>query len=178
MEQYVRAVAHIMETDEFLGGLVERLEAEGLLEDTVLVIYGDHFSKYLTDVDFLMELKDAPNRNLLCNTPLMIFSPSLEPGVVEKYACTVDLYPTICNLVGLGADLRCFVGSDVFGPEEGLVYWNDFSCFDGKHYVSGSQANDLSDEEYRLYYQARQRLLTSWNTFRYDYFSSVNPTRP
>ena len=177
MEQYVRAVAHIMETDAFLGGLVDRLEAEGLLEDTVLIIYGDHFCKYLTDVDFLMELKDAPNRNLLCNTPLMIYSPSLEPRVVDKYASTVDLYPTVCNLFGLKTDLRYFAGDDIFGQAGGLVYWNDFSCWDGTTYVNGSLASELSEADYRLYYQARQRLLTSWNTFRYNFFSSVNPTR-
>ncbi len=177
MDQYVRAVAHIMETDAFLGGLVERLEAEGLMEDTVLIIYGDHFCKYLTDVDFLMELKGVSNRNLLCNTPLMIYNSSLDPRTVEKYASTVDLYPTICNLFALKTDLRYFVGDDIFSTEGGLVYWNDFSCWDGETYVNGSLASELSEADYRLYYQARQRLLTSWNTFRYDFFSSVNPTR-
>jgi phosphoglycerol transferase MdoB-like AlkP superfamily enzyme len=96
---------------------------------------------------------------------------------VEKYASTVDLYPTICNLFALKTDLRYFVGDDIFSTEGGLVYWNDFSCWDGKTYVSGSQAANLSDSDYRLYYYARQRLMTSWNTFRYNYFSSVNPIK-
>ena len=124
-----------------------------------------------------MKLKDAPNRNLLCNTPLMIYSPSLEPRVVDKYASTVDLYPTVCNLFGLKTDLRYFAGDDIFGQAGGLVYWNDFSCWDGTTYVNGSLASELSEADYRLYYQARQWLLTSWNTFRYNFFPSVNPTR-
>ena len=134
-DQYVRALAHIMETDDFIGGLVERLEASGLLDDTVLIIYGDHYGKYLTDTDFLMELKGAENRNLLCNTPLMIWSRDLEPAKVEKYSSTVDLFPTVCNLFGLDVELRYFVGEDVFAPGRGLVYWRDSSSYDGLSYI-------------------------------------------
>ena len=52
MEEYTRAVAHAMETDQFIGQLVERLEAEGLLENTALVLYADHYGKYMTDKEF------------------------------------------------------------------------------------------------------------------------------
>jgi phosphoglycerol transferase MdoB-like AlkP superfamily enzyme len=35
-ENYVHAVAHAMETDRFIGALVEKLESDGLMDDTVL----------------------------------------------------------------------------------------------------------------------------------------------
>ena len=175
MDQYTRAVAQIMETDDFLGGLVDRLEKEGLMDDTVLIIYGDHYCKYLTDTEFLKKIKHVGYRNLLCNTPLLIYSKDLAPRVVDKYSATVDLYPTVCNLFALKADLRYFVGDDIFGEKGGIVYWNDYSCWDGKTYLSGEKTTDLTDEEYRLHEYARQRLRNSWDTFRYDYFSSVNP---
>ena len=178
MNQYIEAVAHIMETDEFIGGLLERLEEAGLMENTALIIYGDHYCKYLTDTDFLIKLKGVGNRNLLCNTPLMIYSTDLEPRDVDKYAASPDLYPTVCNLFNLDVDLAYFVGDDVFGQEGGVVYWRDNCCWDGTTYVDSTQAANLTQEQLRLYNLARQKLNLSWDAFRYDYFSLVNPCKP
>ena len=175
MDQYVRAVSHIMETDDYIGGLVERLEEAGLMDDTVLIIFGDHYCKYLTDADFLMELKGVPNRNLLCNTPLLIWSRDLEPAAVEKYTASPDLYPTICNLFDLKVDLRYFVGDDMFGSEGGMVYWRDNCCYDGETYVDSAQAASFTEKQQQMYNLAHQKLNFSWNTFRYDLFSTVNP---
>ena len=173
MEQFTRAVAQIMVTDDFIGGLVDRLEEAGLLEDTVLVIYGDHYCKYLTDTDFLLNLKGVGSRNLLCNTPLLIYNPGLSPRTVEKYGSTVDLYPTICNLFSLNADLRYFVGEDLFSDGEGLVYWRDGSFYDGTEYFDASQS--ASGAERDRYYEVRNRLDMSWKTFRYNYFLYTDP---
>lgn len=46
---YVYAVAGAMETDLFIGELVDRLTQEGLLEDTVLIFYADHYDYYMMD---------------------------------------------------------------------------------------------------------------------------------
>lgn len=175
-EQYVRAVAQMMETDAFVGGLMEKLEQAGLAEDTVVVVYGDHYCKYLTDTDFLLELKGAENRNLLCNTPLMIWSRDLEPRQVEKYTTTADLYPTLCNLFGLEVDLGWFVGDDAFSGTGGLVYWRDSSSYDGAQYIDGSKPAGLSPEQKAVYDRVHALLEISWNSFRYDYFSLTDPT--
>lgn len=177
-EQYVRALAHVMETDDFIGGFMERLEAEGLADDTVVIVYGDHYCKYLTDTDFLLELKGVENRNLLCNTPLFIWSRDLEPRKLETYTSTVDLFPTICNLFGLDADLRCFVGSDVFSGEGGFAYWRDGSVCDENGYLDGAQTGSLTPEQQALLGRAKANLERSWNSFRYDWFSVRDPLLP
>lgn len=175
LEQYTRAIAHIMETDDFIGGLVERLEDAGLLNDTVLIIYGDHYGKYITDTDFLMTLKGAENRNLLCSTPMLIWSRNLASESVEKYTSTVDIFPTVCSLFGLDADLRYFVGDDVFSDAGGLVYWRDGSSYDGTTYIDGTQAALLNPEQRKIYELVRQKLEVSWRTFQYDYFAGKEP---
>ena len=177
-EQYTRALAHMMETDDFIGGLMEKLEAAGLAENTAVIVYGDHYCKYLTDVDFLMELKGVENRNLLCNTPFFIWSRGLEPRRVEKYSSTVDIFPTVCNLFSLDADLRCFVGDDIFSAEGGLVYWRDGSVYDGKSYADGTQTAGLSPEQQALVSRAQSRLELSWASFRYDWFTMQDPILP
>ena len=177
MEQYTRALAHIMETDDFIGGLMERLEQTGLADNTVIVLYGDHFCKYLTDLDFLQDLKGVENRNLLCNTPWLIWSRDLAPATEEKYSSTADIFPTICNLFDLDADLQCFVGDDLFSEAGGLVYWRDGSVYDGSIYVDGTKSENLTQEEYVRIQEARDKLDFSWNSFRYNFFSIHSPLR-
>ena len=174
MEQYTRAVAQMMETDDFIGSLVDRLEQSGLLDDTVIIIYGDHYCKYLTDTDFLLALKGAENRNLLCNTPCLIYSRDLEPQKVEKYASSMDVYPTVCSLFGLKADLRFFIGDDVFSDRGGVVYWRDYSSYSGKLYVKG-QYFEMDPEQWDQYARAIEKLQASWKTFQYDYFRHRTP---
>ena len=38
-----------METDQFVGELVDSLTQANLLEDTVLIFYADHYNYYMMD---------------------------------------------------------------------------------------------------------------------------------
>jgi phosphoglycerol transferase MdoB-like AlkP superfamily enzyme len=171
LEEYTLAVAHMMETDALIGELKDALEQSGKLEDTVLIVYGDHYEKYMTDPDFLMQLKGVDNRNLLCNTPLMIYSSDLAPAVVDKYVSSVDLFPTICNLFGLEVDLTRFVGDDAFGDGGGVVYWRDYSWYDGTTYFDGSTDTPATQEEAAICAEVRGKLDASWRCLEYDYFA-------
>ena len=137
---------------------------------TALVFYADHYCKYMTDVEFLLELKGVPNRNLLCNTPFFIYSSDLEARTVEKVTSSVDIYSTVCSLFGLDVDLSCFVGSDALSDGEGYVYWRDYSWYDGRRYVDGST---IPDDEYgaEISSMVRRKLNLAWNAVIYDYFA-------
>ncbi len=169
MKEYTLAVAHAMETDAFVGELMTALEESGHKDDTVVVFYTDHYCKYMTDVDFLLELKNVPNRNLLCNTPFFIYSSELEPRAVEKLTCSIDIFPTVCSLFGLDVDLSYFPGRDALTEEESYVYWRDYSWYDGTRYVDGGT---MPEDEYgkRISAEVRRKLNNSWNMIIYDYF--------
>ena len=170
MEEYTRAVAHAMETDAFVGALMAALAESGHAEDTALVFYADHYCKYMTDVEFQLELKGVPNRNLLCHPPFFIYSSDLEARTVEKVTSSVDIYSTVCSLFGLDVDLSCFVGSDALSDGEGYVYWRDYSWYDGRRYVDGST---IPDDEYgaEISSMVRRKLNLAWNAVIYDYFA-------
>src|SRR5690606_17923285 len=108
------AIAHAMETDAFIGALMDKLEESGLIEDTVVILFSDHYSKYMTDTEYLLRIKGVSNTDLLCNTPFMIFSSDIEPRNVHTITSTIDIFPTIVNMFNLGADLTYFVGDDIF----------------------------------------------------------------
>lgn len=171
-EEYTYAVAHAMETDAFIGDLRERLEADGHAEDTVLMIFTDHYCKYFSDAEFISAIKGETDHNMLSNVPFVIWTEGITPQVSEKYVSTMDIAPTIVDLFSLDADLRYYIGNDIFDPDGGVVYFRDYAWYDGKTYDTGStDATDPSVLAMRR--QVREQVGVSQDTFRYDYFAHL-----
>ena len=171
-EEYTRAVAQAMETDAFIGGLRERLEADGHAEDTVLMLFTDHYCKYFSDVELISAIKGETDRNMLSNVPFVIWTEGITPQVSEKYVSTMDIAPTIVDLFSLDADLRYYIGNDMFGPDGGVVYFRNYAWYDGKTYDTGNDASS-NPAVLAMREQVREQLDVSQDTFRYDYFACL-----
>lgn len=169
-EEYTRAVAQAMETDAFIGGLRERLEADGHAEDTVLMLFTDHYCKYFSDVELISAIKGETDRNMLSNVPFVIWTEGITPQVSEKYVSTMDIAPTVVDLFSLDADLRYYIGNDMFGPDGGVVYFRNYAWYDGKTYDTGNDASS-NPAVLAMREQVREQLNVSQDTFRYDYFA-------
>ena len=122
---YVYAVAHAKETDAFIGELMAALEEQGLLEDTVVAFYADHYNYYMLDDDLNMDIKGVDSLDLLQHTDFFIYSRSLEAQTVEKYTSSIDVLPTLANLFGLSAEYELLTGDDAFSADGGYVFFND-----------------------------------------------------
>lgn len=122
---YVYAVGHAMETDLFVAGLMERLEERGLLEDTAVVFYADHYNYYMMNDALEMDIKGVDSLNMLQHTDFFIYAQDLEPRTVEKYTSSPDVLPTLANLFGLDADYALLAGDDAFSDAGGYVFFND-----------------------------------------------------
>ena len=169
-EEYTRAVAQAMETDAFIGGLRERLEADGHAEDTVLMLFTDHYCKYFSDAEFISAIKGETDRNLLSNVPFVIWTEGITPQVYGKYVSTMDIAPTVVDLFSLDADLRYYIGNDMFGPDGGVVYFRNYAWYDGKTYDTGNDAS-TNPAVLAMREQVREQIDISQDTFRYDYFA-------
>lgn len=127
-------VATAMEVDKALKTLLDRLEAAGKLDKTLIVATGDHIPYF--NVDTLEELSgqtfgssedmeslNEANINFdVYKNSLILWSASMEkPVVVDKPCCQVDILPTVSNLLGLEYDSRMLAGSDILSDSEGLV---------------------------------------------------------
>ena len=87
-------------TDRLVGVLLQRLEDEGLLARTLVVIASDHGEA------FLEHGYEGHARNLyeeVARVPLILLPPfRLEPGVrVKTTISNADVWPTVLDLVGL-----------------------------------------------------------------------------
>lgn len=85
--------------DEHVGMLIEKLEASGAAEDTVIVLWGDH-GWHLGE--HAIWGKHALFEESL-HAPLIVVAPEVEePGLPASAVVeTVDIFPTLCELTGL-----------------------------------------------------------------------------
>ena len=135
---YVYAVAGAMETDRFIGELMDKLRESGHDKDTVLVFYADHYNYYMMDDALNMELKGVDNMNMLQHTDFFIWADGIEPTQIDKVTATPDVLPTVANLLGLDTTGAFLVGHDGLGDQGGYVFFADGSWFDGERYWSST----------------------------------------
>lgn len=111
-----------------LTELVQRLEESGLADRTLLVLAADHIP--YNDKDVLDELAGYELESTFewYKSSLIIWSGSMEePVVVDKYCSSLDILPTVSNLMGLEYDSRMLAGQDILSDSEALVMFNDRS---------------------------------------------------
>ncbi len=119
------------DTDEFFRLLLERLENDGLLEDTVIVAYTDHFAYGVSSGDKLSEWKGDTRSYCV---PAFIYNPELKAKKITKPMMTIDWAPTLVNLFDLSKEAR-YLGNDVLDPEsEGIAYFETGAWLDEKMY--------------------------------------------
>lgn len=129
-----------LELEYALEDLLDRLEQENLLDDTVIVLSPDHYpycleqsSTWQTDRDYLQDLYGYPVTDCFTrdHNALLIWSGCLEdlaePIVVEDPVFSVDIVPTMLNLFGIEFDSRLLAGRDIFSNAEPLVFWSNQS---------------------------------------------------
>ena len=125
-------------TDEMAARLLQRLEEDGLLEDTVICVYDDHYAYGLTDREVLEEYSQATGGRLLERTPCFLWYAGCTPQEVTKTLQTVDLLPTLANLFGL--EVPKTMARDAFDPAyTGYAIFPDGSWLNGTTYVENGE---------------------------------------
>lgn len=172
-------IATVMEVDRSLELLLQKLEAAGKLDKTLIVATGDHIPYF--NVDTLEELagksfgssealesldESAIDFDVYKNT-LIMWSASMEkPIQVDKPCCQVDILPTLSNLLGLEYDSRMLSGSDILSDSEGLVVftsrcWKSDRGFYNRYTGEFTPADGviMTAEEQESYVSAMKKLV-------------------
>lgn len=118
--------AQIYETDLFFKELLERLDADGILEDTVIIAFSDHPNN-----QYLSEEENEKNNY----TEMFIYNPTLEHLEINKLTSTINILPMINNLFKL--ESTYFMASyDPLSSEESYLIYDDYTYFNGNEYLS------------------------------------------
>lgn len=142
--------------DEAIGQLVDDLDKNGLLDDTVLVIYGDHdaklkkseyvrFYNYDYETDSIKS-KDDPtyvdvdyySYELNRKVPFIIWTKDHKYNEeVTKVMGMYDVLPTLGNMLGISSPYA--LGHDIFSTDENVVVFPDGNWLTDKMYYSQSK---------------------------------------
>jgi phosphoglycerol transferase MdoB-like AlkP superfamily enzyme len=115
-------------TDKALGHFIDNLKASGLWDNSVLVVYGDHFGLQPKDnkpeeILNTIGVKYHPDITRF-NIPLFIHVPDLKPGqTISQVGGQMDIMPTVANLLGISLKEEGFVhfGQDLLNINKNVV---------------------------------------------------------
>lgn len=165
------------ETDYMIELLIKSLEEKELLDNTVVVVFTDHYLYTLSDQEILDKYKETSN-NLINKTPFFIWSKDIEKKKVKEVTSQLNILPTLINLFGLEYHPNYYIGEDALNSDyNGYVFFSDYSWYDGKVYVDGGIVTnnksidpvELEDKNYYINHLIRKNDLT----LKYNYFNKI-----
>ena len=143
-----------IELDKALQTLIEKLQAAGKLDDTVIALVGDHHPYYLTEgmsMDDYNKLSTYERDEYieLYHSNFILYNSAMETVKIDKVGSQLDVIPTIYNLFGIDYDSRLLLGNDLLSTTSSIAIMADNSWINdyGRYYASNGKyiANDGMD---------------------------------
>lgn len=121
-------LASQMELDRAMEALLKNLEEKGILNDTVIVLMGDHYPYTLT-IDEVNEVSNYKKDDIVevNHSNLIIYNPETPKTEITKVGSQIDVLPTVLNLFGINYDSRLIIGRDILSEGEGLAMMSNRS---------------------------------------------------
>ena len=151
LNRYFQTVRYM---DEAVKKFFDELKAQGVYDNSIIVMYGDHYgisenhnkamSMYL-DKEEITPYDSA----LLQSVPLFIHIPGSGEGKkMDEVAGQIDLRPTILHLLGIETSKDLQLGADLFSPEhEDFVIFRDGRFITDEYVYAGEVCYDRSTGE-------------------------------
>lgn len=158
---YIESVHY---TDKQIGMFLERLEEEGILDNSIVVFMGDHTGVHKYYNDDIAQLsnqeewfQDEGGRRV----PVIIYDPSqnVKAGTFETFGGQIDMMPTMLYLLGIPSDKydKTCIGRNLLNTNKSYAIINNGSI-KGEENLSEeekaivSKSLDISDKMIRANY--------------------------
>ena len=171
-----------IELDKALENMLAMLEEKGILDDTVIVLSGDHYP-YTLNTDQINEIstyeRDATFE--VNHSNLIIYNPQVKTTTIDKLSSSVDVIPTLLNMFGYEYDSRLLIGSDIMSEHDCLVVFSDYSWISekGRYSTSTSVFTPIEgvtvDEDYvtRVNQEVQNRVNASTQIVTSNYYKAL-----
>ena len=123
----------MIEFDTFIGMIMTELEERDQLDNTLFVVYPDHFpymmdfETYTTHIEVEDDIHEVMRQNLL------IYATDMTEGtVVSMPGSTMDVTPTLLNLLDSSLEFDYFFGKDLLSDQENYILFSDLTITDGE----------------------------------------------
>ncbi len=112
--------------DRCLGEFLEGLKAEGLYDNSLIAIYGDHFGLTRSDEKIAKKVSEflgfEYDYDIMLNIPLIIHIPGYDQSrVISISGGQLDFMPTVSYLLGMEQLDTIYLGRNLFTAESGFV---------------------------------------------------------
>ena len=184
--------------DQALEEFFNYLKSSGLYDDSIIVMYGDHYGiSDMRNPELAPLVGEDPDEwNDYHNTqiqrvPYIMHVPGVDNGeVFDTYSGQVDMLPTLMHLLGMETKGYLFMGQDVLSEEHdntvplrnGRVITPEYTFFEREIYdtETGEPLHDQFTEEeleelYRYRDEAREELNHSNEILMKDLLRFYNP---
>lgn len=158
------------ELDLAIGYLMNRLETTGRAEDTVIMLFGDHYAYGINQDDIALydDTKSLENPLSFQRVPMMIYHPDLVPDTKSHVFASIDIMPTLANLFDLDLDYTPVFGKDIFGNQRRAVFFSNGSMLTDDFFY------DLESETYTFYTDEFTEDDALIFQFEYQYRQTIN----
>lgn len=98
--KYMQAIHY---TDEQIGNFLDLLEKDGILQNSVVAIYGDHegLHKYFPESISSVEASEKSSFTNEKRIPLIIYNKEIKGKELKTFGGQIDTYPTLAYLLGI-----------------------------------------------------------------------------
>lgn len=111
--------------DEAIEEFFTYLKESGLYENTMIVMYGDHYGisdNHNKAMEQIIGEEVTPVVNAdLQRVPLFIHVPGMEGGINHTYGGQIDLLPTVLHLLGVETKNNIHFGTDLLSEEHSEI---------------------------------------------------------
>ena len=155
-----------------MSELISELKMNNLYENTVIILCGDHVP--YNDMDCLSDLAGhSLNSDFKeYKSSLIIFSGGMkEPVTVSKPCSSLDILPTVLNLMGLPYDSRLITGQDILSDSPGLVFFADQS-FITEDFIYNAANGQTSHNGYNV--EVDPETLDYWQNYVANKYIAAN----
>lgn len=135
-----------IEFDLSLKYLIDELKEMDKFDDTVIMIFGDHYA-YGLDIETIWEydtIKEDGSQLDIHNVPMILYNTGFESQVMPNYMSSIDIMPTISNLYNLDLSYQEIFGKDALGADDNIVRFPNLS------FVSNDFEYDILADEYTI----------------------------
>ncbi|MCL2023558.1 MAG: sulfatase-like hydrolase/transferase [Oscillospiraceae bacterium] len=164
-ELRVTYLAMCAKVDDQVGRIVARLKAEGIYDDTAIVVLSDH-GDYTGDFGIVEKAQNC-FPDCLTNVPLIIKPPkniAVDSGINNNLVELTDLCSTIADLTGIDIERTHFSKSLLPTMQDKTTKHRDFVCCEGGRNIGETQSMEYDPNDHdphdryapRLELQARE----------------------
>ncbi len=159
------------ELEKGMNYLLNYLREKGIADRTLIVLNGDHYPYDLTKEEYdELAGHELEEYFEMYKNSLIIYSDGMKAETIDKPCFTLDIMPTLMNLMGFPYDSRLFAGRDIFANYEPLVFFGNRSWITDKGKFNSLTGefipnDNLNEEEIDNYYNSVQMEVIK----RYDY---------